>query len=73
VVKRRRAVRVAFAPVLADGHGGRLNLSEWLQAFPHRGEFMGVAPTGYQVETSGVGIDRFSGGKIAELWEPTTL
>jgi len=31
--KRWRAVRVAFAPVLADGHGGKLNISERLQAF----------------------------------------
>jgi hypothetical protein len=31
--KRWRAVRVAFAAVLADGHGGSLNLSERLQAF----------------------------------------
>ena len=33
VAKRRRAVPVAFAPVLADGHRGRLKLSERLQAF----------------------------------------
>lgn len=35
----------------------------------HRGEFMGVAPTGKRIETTAVGIDRFSGGKIVESWE----
>jgi steroid delta-isomerase-like uncharacterized protein len=34
----------------------------------HRGEFMGVAPTGKRVSISGVHIMRLSGGKIVEHW-----
>jgi steroid delta-isomerase-like uncharacterized protein len=35
----------------------------------HRGEFLGVAPTGREVELSGVTIFRLSGGKIVEGWD----
>ena len=34
----------------------------------HQGEFMGIAPTGKQVEWSGVVIQRIAGGKIVERW-----
>jgi steroid delta-isomerase-like uncharacterized protein len=34
----------------------------------HQGEFMGVAPTGRQVEVTGIDIIRFSGGKMIEHW-----
>ncbi len=32
----------------------------------HRGDFLGVPPTGNQVEVKGVVIDRFADGKIAD-------
>lgn len=35
----------------------------------HEGELAGIPPTGKRVEAAGVGIDYFSGGKIAESWE----
>ena len=35
----------------------------------HRGEFLGVAPTGREVELSGVTIFRLSGGEIVEAWD----
>jgi predicted ester cyclase len=35
----------------------------------HRGEYLGVAPTGREVELSGVTIFRLSGGKIVEGWD----
>jgi len=35
----------------------------------HDGEMEGIPATGKQVEVSGTGIDRISGGKIAESWE----
>ena len=35
----------------------------------HRGDFMGIAPTGKQVEFSGIVICRFEGGKEVEVWE----
>jgi steroid delta-isomerase-like uncharacterized protein len=34
----------------------------------HRGEMMGLAPTGRQVRTSGLEVFRLEGGKLAEHW-----
>ena len=34
----------------------------------HQGAFNGIAPTGRQVEWSGIAIDRIANGKIAEMW-----
>ena len=34
----------------------------------HKGEFMGVPPTGKRVTMSGIDILRVAGGKIAEFW-----
>ena len=34
----------------------------------HRGDFMGVPPSGAAVAVSGININRFAGGKIAESW-----
>ncbi len=34
----------------------------------HTGEFMGIPPTGNQIEETVIGIWRFSDGKIAEFW-----
>ncbi len=33
-----------------------------------RGEFMGSAPTGKPTTTAGIGIDRITGGQLAESW-----
>ena len=35
----------------------------------HRGEMMGIAPTGKQITVTGIAISRIAGGKIAETWE----
>jgi predicted ester cyclase len=34
----------------------------------HRGEFMGIAPTGREVRFTGLTIDRVVDGKIVENW-----
>jgi predicted ester cyclase len=34
----------------------------------HEGEFMGVAPTGRQVNFSGLSLNRVADGKIVEAW-----
>jgi steroid delta-isomerase-like uncharacterized protein len=34
----------------------------------HKGEFMGIAPTGKQVAISAIVISRFAGGKEVEAW-----
>ena len=40
----------------------------------HKNEYMGISPTGKQIEVKGVSIDRFVGGKDVETWDfPDTL
>ncbi len=34
----------------------------------HKGEFMGIAPTGKQMTVPGIAIHRITGGKIVENW-----
>jgi predicted ester cyclase len=34
----------------------------------HRGDFMGIAPTGRKVSARGVQIARFENGKLVERW-----
>lgn len=34
----------------------------------HKGEIMGLAPTGRQATWTGIAIDRIAGGKIVESW-----
>jgi steroid delta-isomerase-like uncharacterized protein len=42
--------------------------TRWSVLGTHKGELMGVAPTGKQVSFWGTSIHRFEGGKIAEAW-----
>ena len=37
----------------------------------HKGEMMGIAPTGKQVTVTGIVISHFVGGKEVEVWEST--
>ncbi|HOT07754.1 MAG: SnoaL-like polyketide cyclase [Methanosaeta sp. PtaB.Bin039] len=39
----------------------------------HRGEFMGLDPTGKPITMTGIEIFRISNGKIAELWGEANL
>lgn len=34
----------------------------------HRGDFLGVAPTGREITARGVQIGRFENGRLAERW-----
>jgi steroid delta-isomerase-like uncharacterized protein len=43
--------------------------TSWTARGTHKGDLFGIAPTGKQVTISGVTIDRFKGGKIAEAWD----
>ena len=47
---------------------GDLVVTRWTARGTHEGELMGVAPTGKQATVSGITIDRFDGGRIAESW-----
>jgi steroid delta-isomerase-like uncharacterized protein len=40
----------------------------WTARGTHRGDLMGLAPTGVQVTTTGISIDRFEDGKVVESW-----
>lgn len=43
-------------------------VGRFLMRGTHRGEFMGVAPTGRSVTMSGIDIVRVADGKISEFW-----
>ncbi len=43
-------------------------VTRWTARGTQSGELMGIPPTGKSVEISGIAIDRFSNGKIAESW-----
>jgi predicted ester cyclase len=43
-------------------------VARWRSRATHRGEYMGIAPTGKEVEFTGISIYRIEAGKIAESW-----
>jgi steroid delta-isomerase-like uncharacterized protein len=47
---------------------GDLVAAPWTATGTHRGELMGMAPTGKPISVTGIGIDRVSGGQIVESW-----
>ena len=42
--------------------------ARWRARATHRGEYVGVPPTGREVEFTGISVYRIEGGKIAESW-----
>jgi predicted ester cyclase len=47
--------------------GDKVIIRRTLQA-THKGEFLGVAPTGKKISQAGISIFRIAGGKITEIW-----
>jgi steroid delta-isomerase-like uncharacterized protein len=43
-------------------------VDRWTGHGTHRGEFMGLAPTGKKITATGISIHRIAGGRIAETW-----
>ena len=43
-------------------------VTRWSGSSIHRGDFVGIAPTGKEVSTTGISIIRIVGGKIAQEW-----
>jgi steroid delta-isomerase-like uncharacterized protein len=41
-------------------------VTRWTLTGTHRGEFLGVAPTGRAISVAGMSLDRIAGGQIAE-------
>ena len=42
--------------------------ARWRAHATHLGEYVGVPPTGKQVEFTGISMYRIEGGRIAESW-----
>ena len=43
-------------------------VARWRSRATHRGNYMGLAPTGTEVQFTGISVYRIEGGKIAESW-----
>ncbi len=50
------------------GEGDKV-VTRYTARFTHKGPFMGVPPTGKQIMSRGVEINRIKDGKIAETWD----
>ena len=48
-------------------------VAHWRAQATHRGEYMGIPPTGNRVNFTGISIYRIEGGKIAESWSVSDL
>src|SRR5918993_5819275 len=59
-------LRVTIEELVAEGDKVAVRRS---YAGTHRGELLGIPPTGKQVRISGISIFRLAEGKIAEHWE----
>jgi steroid delta-isomerase-like uncharacterized protein len=44
-------------------------VTRWTMRGTHRGQFRGIVPTGNALEITGIGIFRFSEGKVVESWD----
>jgi len=45
----------------------------WKFVGTHKGELMGIAPTGKEVTVTGMSMGRFANGKLAEEWEAADM
>jgi predicted ester cyclase len=43
-------------------------VARWRARATHQGEYMGIPPTGNEVEFTGISVYRIEAGKIAESW-----
>ncbi len=44
-------------------------VTRWGMRGTHQGEFRGIVPSGKQITVTGIGIFRFSKGKVVESWD----
>jgi steroid delta-isomerase-like uncharacterized protein len=44
-------------------------VARWTSTMTHRGEFLGIAPTGKKATITGTTTQRITGGKIVEGWD----
>lgn len=52
---------------------GEFVVARFTQGGTHRGEFMGIAPTGRTVSFTEIGVLRIQGGQVVESWYETDL
>jgi steroid delta-isomerase-like uncharacterized protein len=43
-------------------------VTRWRASGTHKGELIGIAPTGKRVTVTGIDVSRISGGKVVESW-----
>ncbi len=58
-------LRLTVEDLIADGE---TVMARWSCRGTHKGDLSGIAPTGKQINMSGISIARFANGKIAEGW-----
>jgi steroid delta-isomerase-like uncharacterized protein len=58
-------LRLTIEDLIADGE---TVMVRWSCRGTHKGDLSGIAPTGKQINISGVSIARFANGKMAEGW-----
>jgi steroid delta-isomerase-like uncharacterized protein len=58
-------VRSTIEDLIAEGD---TVAARWIAHATHKGEYMGIPPTGKAVEFTGISVYRIEGGKIAESW-----
>src|SRR5215218_2728990 len=54
--------------LIAEGAEGDKVVARWRSHATHRGDYMGIAPSGKEVQFTGISVYRIEGGKIAESW-----
>jgi steroid delta-isomerase-like uncharacterized protein len=65
----REAFRHFHATIEDQIAEGDKVVTRWTIRGTHEGEFRGIAPTGKELEIRGIGIFRFSDGKVVESWD----
>lgn len=58
-------IQVAIEDAIYEGDRA---IMRWRATGTHTGELLGVAPTGRRATWTGISINRFVDGKIAEIW-----
>jgi steroid delta-isomerase-like uncharacterized protein len=58
-------LKITAEQVIADGDYVAIR---WTARGTHKGDLFGIAPTGKQATATGISIDRWANGKIAESW-----
>ena len=56
-----------FEVAIYAGNGGFVT-RRWRMTGTHEGQWLGIAPTGVKVTSTGMALSRFEDGKIAEEW-----